>query len=155
MSPDTLRGLSPGAKVVLPSPNGSQLSTETGTLPTIAACLRNASAAAAKAKEFGQRISIIAAGERWHSSETLRPALEDLLGTGAVIAALTGTASPEAKAAATLFRATQAQIHEALLTCASGRELIEIGFGADVEFAAELDASHIVPVLIEGRYVRQ
>lgn len=131
------------------------MSTETGTLPTIAACLRNASAAAAKAKEFGQRISIIAAGERWHSSETLRPALEDLLGTGAVIAALTGTASPEAKAAATLFRATQAQIHEALLTCASGRELIEIGFGADVEFAAELDASHIVPVLIEGRYVRQ
>lgn len=155
LSPETLRRVSSGEKVVLPSPNGSQLSTETGTLPTIAACLRNASAAAAKAMELGQRISIIAAGERWHASETLRPALEDLLGAGAVIAALTGTVSPEAEAAATLFRATETQIQQSLLACASGKELIEIGFDGDVRFAAELNASQTVPVLMEGRYAGQ
>jgi len=35
-----------------------------------------------------------------------------------------------------------------LSRCASGRELIDAGFAADVEIAAQHDASEVVPVLM-------
>ena len=35
-----------------------------------------------------------------------------------------------------------------LLHCASGRELTEAGFVADVEIAAQRDVSEVVPVLV-------
>lgn len=41
LSPGSLAGLDAGARVVLPSPNGSALSRETGSVITLAGCLRN------------------------------------------------------------------------------------------------------------------
>lgn len=84
LSPASLLALPAGARLVLPSPNGSALSLATGRVPTFAGCLRNATAVAAAAQHYGRRITVIAAGERWPDG-SLRFALEDLLGAGAIV----------------------------------------------------------------------
>jgi 2-phosphosulfolactate phosphatase len=99
-------------------------------------------------------VTVVAAGERWPDG-SLRPALEDLLGAGAILAALrdlgAGTFSPEAEAARACFEAT-ADVAAAVSGCASGRELIEGGFGEDVAIAAEIGACLVVPVLTGGAF---
>jgi 2-phosphosulfolactate phosphatase len=145
--------------VELPSPNGSNLcflAAETGA-HVLAACLRNASAVAKRAQELGETIGVIPGGERWgldvlnsgpREFGPLRPCVEDYLGAGAVLAGLSGTASPEALLAATAFRNTD--VATAVRECGSGRELIENGHAADVELAVEIGVSNAVPVLLEG-----
>ena len=92
---------------------------------------------------------MIAAGERWPDG-SLRPALEDLLGAGAVITALHqhgGTVlSPGAETARACFAAT-ADIAAAVTDSISGRELTGNGFGVDVAIAVEANVCHHVPVL--------
>jgi 2-phosphosulfolactate phosphatase len=56
-------------------------------------------------------------------------------------------ASPEARAAVAAFRAVEQRLGDELRACASGRELVEDGFAADVELAAAHDVSTVVPVL--------
>src|SRR5574341_555232 len=104
LSPTSLRDIPAGTRLVLPSPNGSALSTATGSVPTFAGCLRNAKAVAEAAMRIGKRIGLIPAGERWKDDQTLRPSLEDWIGAGAIIHHLRGSRSPEAWSAATLFR---------------------------------------------------
>jgi 2-phosphosulfolactate phosphatase len=100
-------------------------------------------------------ISVIAAGERW-SDGTIRPALEDLLGAGAVIASLVGRGigplSPEAIAAHAAYR-TFPDVAAAISTCASGRELVGMGYPDDVAVATEIDNSDVVPVLTGESFV--
>ncbi len=96
LSPHSLLKIPSGTRIVLPSPNGSALSTATGDRPTFAACLSNAQTVAQAAQQIGSRIAVIPAGERWWPENILRPALEDWLGTGAVISELAGSRSPEA-----------------------------------------------------------
>jgi phosphosulfolactate phosphohydrolase-like enzyme len=55
----------------------------------------------------------------------------------------------EAAAAAGLFQAAGDRLVEWLRGCVSGRELTERGFGSDVDVAAQLDASRVVPVLTD------
>ena len=143
-----------GTKLVLPSPNGATLSTMTQHKPTYAACLRNATATAHQAQRHGATIGVIPAGERWRYDGTpaLRVALEDWLGAGAVIAALTGTKSPEAQAAEAVFRAHQPTLLATLQSCISGQELAEAGFMVDVALAAEYDVSGRAPRLVDGLY---
>src|SRR5688572_1262495 len=64
LSPASLRTIPAGTRLVLPSPNGAMLSHSTGVTPTIAGCLRNAHAVAQAAQTIGERVSVIAAGER-------------------------------------------------------------------------------------------
>jgi 2-phosphosulfolactate phosphatase len=148
LSPVSMRALQPGERLVLPSPNGATITLAASKLgaTVFAGCLRNASAVAAAARACGPRAAVIACGERWPDG-TLRFALEDLLGAGAIVAGLAGRWSPEASAAAALFRATRDRLPETLAGCASGRELIERGFPDDVAIAAELDASGTAPRL--------
>ena len=49
--------------------------------------------------------------------------------------------------------AVRPRLAQELRECASGRELVEIGFPGDVEVAAELDASDVVPVLEDEAFV--
>lgn len=143
-------------RIVLPSPNGATISAELAEVGTVVAgCLRNASAvAAACARHLGHStdaaVAIVAAGERW-SDDSLRPALEDMWGAGAILAALgrEDLAAPEALAAADAFRAAATRgLPLAALT--SGRELVDMGFAEDVRIAGELDSSVLVPVLEAG-----
>src|SRR5262249_40401261 len=117
----------------------------------LAGSLRNVAAVAARAKHLGGPFAIIPAGERWKDG-TLRVAVEDLIGAGAVAAMLPGTLSPEATAAVASFRSAAPRLTEMLLASASGRELVERGFPEDVRLAAELDTDTVAPELIDDRF---
>lgn len=165
LSPASLRAAgesSSPSRIVLPSPNGSALARFLGrtSLPVLGAALRNRTAVAAWiAGELAGRdghVTVIAAGERW-ADDSLRPAVEDLWGAGAVIAALGEIAdcalSPEAATAAAAFRAIAASLPAELPATVSGQELIQAGFPEDVAIAAELDTSGRIPLLIGERFV--
>lgn len=159
LSPHSLRGATGLRRLVLPSPNGSAISAllaESG-VRVVAACLRNRYAVARRLVERDVAgVAVIAAGERWPDG-SLRPAVEDLWGAGAVIAALgdlgVGDVSPEAAAAATAFRSVRPDLFSALVRSTGGRELTAAGFGDDVTVAGELDVSTCVPALVDGRFV--
>ncbi len=153
LSPVSLQTVPSGLKLVLPSPNGAALCYSASHGVVITACLRNATASAEAAMKFGGTVTVIAAGECWDDG-SLRPALEDLLGAGAVIRALGGTRSPEASAAAAVFETFHKQIRKTLRDCSSGKELMERGFSNDIDLAAELDASSSVALLANREFRR-
>lgn len=155
LSPRTFARAQPGARIVLPSPNGATiaLAAQSAGKPVLAGCLRNASAVARAARSMGETVAVIAAGERWFvSDDSLRPSFEDQVGAGAIAAHLEGR-SPEADAAVAVFEHASRALLPMLLDCASGRELGARGFTDDVELAAEIDSSQTVPVLREGAFV--
>ena len=153
LSPASLMKLNPGERLLLPSPNGSRLTLACGEAAVLAGCLRNAGAVAAKALNLaqGRDIAVIPAGERW-ADGSLRPAIEDLIGAGAVIEALGFDGETEAVVARDAFRAARSHLKATLLNCRSGLELSGRGHELDVEIAAEFDVSHCAPVLRNGAY---
>jgi 2-phosphosulfolactate phosphatase len=166
LSPTDLLLLAPGTRVVLPSPNGSALAfaaREHGAGHVLAGCLRNATATARRALELaaGGPIAVIAAGERWRGETgPLRPAVEDLLGAGAVLAALDPSASvgrprcsAEAAAARAAFIAARPLLHEALCDSRSGRELLDRGWHDDVLTSAALDVTDRAAELRDDAFV--
>ena len=163
LSPAVLRRAPFTARLVLPSPNGSAIAaTATATATrteVVAACLRNAIATGRWLAGRGlgtpdHPVAVIAAGERWPDG-SLRPALEDLLGAGAVIAALTyqgaGPLSPEAAAASGCYEVTP-DIAAAVAGSASGRELSQRGFPGDVVLASEVDTCEVAAILADGAF---
>lgn len=153
LSPAAMLAYDGARRIVLPSPNGATIAAllADGGAQVVAASLRNAAAVGrhlATAVGSGARVALVAAGERWPGG-TLRPAIEDLAGCGAVLAALLAAApgtsvSPEARLALT---ALADLTPEALLTCASGAELVAKGFADDVRAASQRDVDDVVPVL--------
>lgn len=171
LSPVSIRAASGVRRLVLPSPNGSticwHLAEELGVPTVLAASLRNAAAVArwvADRPGAGRRtVAVVAAGERWPGGG-LRPAVEDAWGAAAVLRGLLGgpgddavdgrpaeDASPEARTVAGL--APHGDVATALAGCATGRELTADGYAGDVRVAAEVDASRVVPRLVDGRFV--
>lgn len=157
LSPVSIRQAQDVQRLVLPSPNGSTISQQLADSGStvLAVSLRNTSATAAWAAAKLQEnpsltVVAIAAGERWKDG-SLRPAVEDLWGAGGFLAALAdhgvGSLSPEARAAAAVYREAVDDLPALIEECAGGRELIGYGFAEDVAIAAELDASESVPVL--------
>lgn len=160
LSPAALRRAPFTPRLVLPSPNGSAIAAAARDVPVVAGSLRNATATA---QWLGRRgwgtaehpVGIIAAGERWPDG-SLRPALEDLLGAGAIIMALrasqAGSMSPEASAAYACYAAID-DVRASIAASASGVELVSCGFGDDVAIATEIDACATVPVLTDGAFI--
>jgi 2-phosphosulfolactate phosphatase len=137
LSPASVRAAAaPPQRLVLPSPNGSALvrSLDGGAGTCVGACLRNGPAVAAwiarRHRPDLATVAVIAAGERWHDG-TLRPAVEDLWGAGAVVGALADAGwharSPEADLARAGYEAVRGRELGVLGACASGRELGERG----------------------------
>ena len=154
LSPVRLSRLQPNDRVVLPSPNGSTcaaLANEAGAR-VYAACLRNATAVAEHLAETDGPVTVVAAGERWPDG-SLRPALEDLLGAGAVLAALDGSRSPEAEATATLWSSVAGRAGSLIRGCGSGLEQVERSWSDDLAYAIEVDSSEAVPMLADGAFV--
>ena len=141
LSPASLRAIAPGTRLVLPSPIGSRLSLDGGAATVFAGCLRNRStvARAVLAAADGRDIAVIPAGERWRRDDSLRPAVEDFIGAGAILDALALPLTAEARVARDAFRAEQPALTQTIRDCLSGRELIEKGFPQDVELAVSLD----------------
>ncbi|MGF1505163.1 MAG: hypothetical protein GYB64_16675 [Chloroflexi bacterium] len=154
LSPASLLTIPERTRLVLPSMNGSALSSLIGDeAPTFAGCLRNARAVAIAARQFGRRVAVIPAGERWRHSRTMRPALEDWLGAGAVVSYLSGNLSPEAEAAAAAFEHARHHLVDALARTASGQELFEHDMADTIDIAAALNHSAAAPRLIGGAYI--
>jgi 2-phosphosulfolactate phosphatase len=154
LSPTSLVNIPAGTRLVLPSRNGAMISLRAGGMATtVAACLRNAAAVAKFAQSQGP-VAVIASGERWPDG-SLRPAWEDLIGAGVVIAGLSGPCSPEAETACEAYRSARGELKERLRSCASGRELSESGFASDVDLAAAIDVSQCVPVLQGEAFVNR
>lgn len=139
-------------------------------------CLRNAGSVAAavgdEQRRRGQRISVAviaagemilpggraSAGERSSSGEgSLRFAVEDCLGAGAIVDALAALgidhSSPEAAAAGEAFRSLRIAVRHLLAASGSGQELNDRGLRDEVLAAAEVNATSVVPVLRGGRFV--
>ncbi len=156
LSPAALRRAPAVERLVLPSPNGSAIAA-TATGLVLAACLRNAAAVGRWLRDRGygydRPVAVIAAGERWPDG-SLRPAVEDLLGAGAVLHALEASASahsPEAALARSVYTGlTKTQVADAVRACGSGQELVNGGFAEDVAVAVEIDRCTFVPVLQDG-----
>jgi 2-phosphosulfolactate phosphatase len=162
LSPASVRDAGAIERLVLPSPNGSAISIELASVVTtvVGASLRNAVAVADWiAREHDAEtasIAVVAAGERWPDG-SLRPAIEDLWGAGAVLAALEDHdwpgLSPEAAMAADAYRLIAGREQSHLMVSGSGRELVEAGFAGDVSIAAEVGASTTVPLLSDRGFI--
>lgn len=157
LSPATMRHLDPGNRLVLPSPNGAtlaDLAADSGA-DVMIGCLRNATAVANYVWSAGGPVAVIAAGERWPGDDGLRPAIEDLLGAGAILSAIHGARpSPEARVAIAAYRGLANDLGAVIAASASGRELIAGGYEDDVALAGEVDGSTSVPVLCDGEIRR-
>ena len=160
VSPLSIRTAATPARLVLPSPERLDHRRAHGQARSVCvgACLRNAAAVAAwigaRHDPAATTVALVAAGERWDDG-SLRPSIEDLWGAGAVIARLATAGwarlSPEAHLARAGYEAIRGRERDALIACASGRELVEAGYRTDVEIAAEIDLSDAVPLLVDGR----
>lgn len=156
LSPTSLLDIPLDTRLVLPSPNGSTLAQSAAShATTLAGSLRNCEAVARFAQTLGETVTIIACGERWATDHSLRPALEDWIGAGAIIQHLSGSRSPEAEAAVAVFRQCQHDLARAVKSCASGRELIERGFEPDVDLAIDINVSPCAPMLTDDAFVNQ
>ncbi|MET7479721.1 2-phosphosulfolactate phosphatase [Streptomyces sp. NPDC005648] len=141
------------ARLVLPSPNGATIAAAApAQVRVVAACLRNSAAVATRLVSLGygtpeRPVAVIAAGERWPDGSP-RPAVEDLLGAGALVSAMsargTGPLSPEAAAAEEAYEGT-ADLAHAIATSTSGRQLAASGFAEDVAIACETNTCAHVP----------
>jgi 2-phosphosulfolactate phosphatase len=60
--------------------------------------------------------------------------------------------SAEARVAVEAFRGSRAGLEAILRGCTSGRELAARGYSEDVAWAADLDASPVVPVMVDGAF---
>ena len=161
LRPSSLVELPAGTLLAVASPTGATLcvrAAESGAT-VLAGCLRNASAVGKAARELAGDgvIGVVPAGERWHDTAErgLRPSIEELLGAGAIVAALAGPGrSPEAELAALTWAAARDRLPGLLAGSVSGRELAHAGVPVDVQLAGEVDASDVVPILVDGVFER-
>jgi 2-phosphosulfolactate phosphatase len=146
LAPESYLDAPAGLRCVLPSPNGARvtLAAAASGAVVLAGCLRNARAVATAAQRAGRTFNVVPAGERWLDGG-LRPALEDAIGAGAVLAGLPGSRSPEAEAMVAIFEARRDALVETLDACGSGRELTGRGHLRDKLIAGDLDVSSCVP----------
>ena len=154
LSPVSLARLEAGSRVVLPSLNGAVLALEAASsgATVVAGCLRNAAVVSAFLAEQPRRVIVVAAGEQWRDGAS-RFAVEDLLGAGAVLSGVPeASLSAEARVAVGAFQSTRSDLETVLRSCTSGRELAAVGSVEDVLWAADLDASPVLPVLEDGRF---
>lgn len=144
------------------SRNGAVIAGAASDALVLLGCLRNAGAVAdavlAEQQRRGARtsIAVIAAGELTGPDERpeLRFVVEDLLGAGAVVDALSRLGidhtSPEAAAACESLRGLGGAVRHLLTASGSGQELLERGLRDDALAAAQLEADPVAPVLRDG-----
>ena len=144
LSPVSIRSISDGESLVLPSPNGSAISfkaREAG-ITVFNGCFRNMAATAKACCDF-RRVLIIPCGERWPDGN-LRPSIEDYAAAGGIIAAMErGSCSPEAQAAVATWQLYQQQNLLPLYECSSAVELQQRGFAEDVALCLEVDTTRL------------
>jgi 2-phosphosulfolactate phosphatase len=160
LSPLTFEQVEPGTKVAVASPNGAACARHGRRVPfLLAGCLLNAAAVSKTVAEILARtdlaVTVIACGERERlpaGKSVIRWAVEDYLGAGAILSHLPYDKSPDAVVCEGAFQSCREIVGKIITGCESGRELVEWGFGGDVEFAVRFNVSDCVPVLKGGRF---
>jgi len=94
---------------------------------------------------------VVPAGEHWPDG-SLRPAVEDLLGAGAVLHHLGLPPCPEAQVARDAFRSVGPAVAALVRAGRSGQELVGRGFAGDVELAVQEGCSGAAPLLRNGAF---
>jgi 2-phosphosulfolactate phosphatase len=143
-----------GRGIVLATSNGTRVLSELAGAPAVivgsllnrTACAR---AALAMARERNLDINVVCAA----GGSTF--AVEDALGAGAIVemAAImdqTLELSDSARFAVDAFVTASTDLPAALASAYHARDLSEAGFGEDVAYCAQLDITHVVPVLDRG-----
>ncbi len=154
LSPRDYLTLTPGTRIVLPSPNGATCCRRAASAPVVlVGAFVNARAVAEAAASFGRNVTIVACGERVTSDEdgAIRFAVEDYLGAGAILASAKLTLTVEAEVCAGAFAVSENRLDALLRGCDSGRELRDKGLNDDVAFAVQLNLFDAVPILCEER----
>jgi 2-phosphosulfolactate phosphatase len=162
LSPCSFEAIASGTRVVLRSPNGATCARYGGTVPhLLVGALVNASAVGRAVSRLVQAadrsVTVVACGERWKEAAedgALRVAIEDYLGAGAILAAISAEKSPEAEVCEAAFRGCADRLAEILWECASGRELRAKGLEEDVRLAARRDLYDSVPTLRGEQLIR-
>lgn len=136
------------------------MSTTNGTRAIIAAreakrvlvgALVNAEAVARAAERAAGDVTLLCAGTNG------QVAMEDLIGAGAILAAMRGVEleSDVARVAVRLFEGARGDLLGALAEAQGGRNVVAVGLEADVAFAARLNAVPVVGGVEEGVVVRR
>jgi 2-phosphosulfolactate phosphatase len=163
LSPVSFNNEYTNKKYVLTSLNGAFCTWIASKVPALLiGSLLNASSVAAVANQLrlqkNASITVIPCGEMWSNGkeeeDTIRPAIEDYLGAGAILSYLEGDKSPEAEVCMGAFYHAESKLDELIWDCGSGRELRERGFGDDVKHCSRLNAYQTVPVLKNNHFVR-
>jgi 2-phosphosulfolactate phosphatase len=143
-----------GRTVYMSTTNGTRaiLAAHDAKLLLVGAVV-NASAVAAALADAGLDVTLLCAGTNG------RVAIEDVIGAGAVLAALNQlkpvtSESDAARIALRLFEASKDDLARVLAGGDGGRNVIAAGLAADIEFAASLDRYPNVVGRVEGRTVR-
>ena len=135
-----------GRVIFMSTTNGTRaIIAATGAAAIFVGALVNARAVADALLETGRGVTLLCAGTNG------QVAMEDLLGAGAVLDAMT-EAEPSrvrpsgdvAHVAQRLFRSARSDLRAALAQSQGGRNVIEAGLPQDVDFAARLDALDVV-----------
>jgi 2-phosphosulfolactate phosphatase len=145
-----------GKTVVLTTTNGTRTFQAASQAQTIIACsFLNVSSAARRLRGTGLDILIVCAGRCG------RFCLEDVVGSGMLIDRVRSISdrpiecSDAAGAAHKLFTTYRNNLLGMLRGCEWGREIIQKGFGADLEICAQVDVTDIVPVMHKGCLVAE
>jgi 2-phosphosulfolactate phosphatase len=162
LSPLSFAAVRPGQTVVLPSPNGGACSSlGDGASFLFAGAIVNATAVGHTVTRLvdssDHTVTIVATGERYGTPSedgTIRFAVEDYVGAGAILAAIDADKSPEAEVCESAFAQVRHRLGEVLWGCESGLELRERGYKEDVHHASQLDRYSAVPIMLDGRFVR-
>ena len=166
LSPASLDAVPRGQRLAMTSLNGGRCVGAAADAPWVATgWLANRSAVAPRSTTFpadghAARCTIVPYGETCAgpfmaeqvgelpaaNRGFVRPSIEDHLGAGAVVDALSTDVrrSVEAEAAAAVFERHRDRLESTLAGGASGCELVHRGFGDDVSVAARLDAHRVV-----------
>jgi 2-phosphosulfolactate phosphatase len=143
-----------GRTVFMSTTNGTRaiLSAQEAKL-LLAGALVNASAVAAVLAETGLDVTLLCAGTNG------RVAMEDVIGAGAVLAALTRKAhevpaSDAARIASHLYEMAKNDLPRVLAEGDGGRNVIAAGLAEDIAFCASVDRFKHVVGVVEGRTVR-
>jgi 2-phosphosulfolactate phosphatase len=144
-----------GKTLILLTTNGTRALTAAGASKTcLASSFVTLRASAIRAAAF-EHITIVCAG----SSE--RFAFEDFLCAGMLLEEILRESAKEyvlddgARLAAEAAQAHRAHLVSAIRATDHARDLDEIGFGADVLLACEVDRFSFVPILRDGRIVAE
>ncbi|WML56164.1 2-phosphosulfolactate phosphatase [Neobacillus sp. PS2-9] len=149
-------------KYVLTSLNGAYCTWIASQVPALLiGSLLNAKSVAAAANQLRKQtkanITVIPCGEQWEGSreyeDTLRPAIEDYLGAGAILSYIEGKKSPEAEFCMTSFLHSKDKLNNFIWDCGSGRELRKRGYEADVNHCSRLNVYPTVPLLNKDHFI--